>query len=161
MTEPAPSTLHHTAKRPTGWLRRTLPPTAGGIGFTLVIALIGYALAGLPGLGSLGQLAWAILIAALYRQLFGYPERIRIGIQFTAKRLLRLAIVLYGLKLNMFIIFQQGLGLMLKDMLSVVFAISLTLLIARWLKADMSLSLLLGIGTGVCGAARLPPFLQS
>ncbi|GAE06630.1 putative membrane protein YeiH [Paenibacillus sp. JCM 10914] len=127
----------------------------------MVIALIGYALAGLPGLGSLGQLAWAILIAALYRQLFGYPERIRIGIQFTAKRLLRLAIVLYGLKLNMFIIFQQGLGLMLKDMLSVVFAISLTLLIARWLKADMSLSLLLGIGTGVCGAARLPPFLQS
>ena len=77
------------------------------------------------------------------------------GIQFTAKKLLRLAIILYGLKLNIGIVFQQGLGLMMKDVISVVVAIGLTLLIAKWLKADMSLSLLLGIGTGVCGAAAI------
>ena len=44
---------------------------------------------------------------------------------------------------------------MMRDVISVIFAIALTLLIAKWLKADMSLSLLLGIGTGVCGAAAI------
>jgi uncharacterized integral membrane protein (TIGR00698 family) len=62
---------------------------------------------------------------------------------------------LYGLKLNIGIVWQQGLGLMLRDVISVVFAIAVTLLIAKRLKADMSLSLLLGLGTGVCGAAAI------
>ena len=120
----------------------------------LVIALIGYVLASMPGLGCLGQLAWAILIAAVYRQLRGYPERLRIGIN-SQPSALRLTIILYGLKLNIGIVFQQGLGLMMRDVISVIFAIALTLLIAKWLKADMSLSLLLGIGTGICGAAAI------
>ena len=57
----------------------------GGIAFTFVIALIGYVLASMPGLGYLGQLAWAILIAAVYRQLRGYPETAHRN-PFTAKR---------------------------------------------------------------------------
>lgn len=155
MAEPAYSKSQEHVHRPVRWTQHSLPATAGGVAFTFVIALIGYGLASVPGLGYLGQLAWAILIAAVYRQLRGYPERLRTGIQFTAKRLLRLAIILYGLKLNIGVVFQQGLGLMLRDVISVVFAIGLTLLIAKWLKADMSLSLLLGIGTGVCGAAAI------
>ena len=155
MAEPVYSKSQEHANRLVRWTQHSLPAAAGGIAFTFVIALIGYGLASVPGLGYLGQLAWAILIAAVYRQLRGYPERLRIGIQFTAKRLLRLAIILYGLKLNIGVVFQQGLGLMLRDVISVVFAIGLTLLIAKWLKADMSLSLLLGIGTGVCGAAAI------
>lgn len=155
MTEPAYSKSQEHAHRLVRWTQHTLPAAACGIAFTFVIALIGYVLASMPGLGYLGQLAWAILIAVVYRQLRGYPERLRIGIQFTAKRLLRLAIILYGLKLNIGIVFQQGLGLMMRDVISVIFAIALTLLIAKWLKADMSLSLLLGIGTGVCGAAAI------
>ncbi|WP_245640159.1 YeiH family protein [Paenibacillus dakarensis] len=128
---------------------------AGGIGFTFIIALIGYALSSVPKLSVLGQLAWAILIAALIRQLWGYPEAIRSGIQFTAKKLLRLAIILYGLKLNIAIVFSQGLGLLLRDVVVIVFAILVTMLLSKWLKADGSLSLLLGIGTGVCGAAAI------
>ncbi|WP_422658741.1 YeiH family protein [Paenibacillus sp. EC2-1] len=127
----------------------------GGIGFTFLIALMGYGLSFVPKLSVLGQLAWAILIAALFRQVFGYPEALRSGIQFTAKKLLRLAIILYGLKLNIAIVFSQGLGLLLRDVVVIVFAILVTMLLAKWLKADGSLSLLLGIGTGVCGAAAI------
>ncbi|GIO92988.1 YeiH family protein [Paenibacillus lactis] len=156
MAEPAHS---HSQAAKTGPAAAPKTPSMtaviGGIAFTLAIALIGLALANLPGLRYLGQLAWAILIAAVYRQIRGYPEAVRPGIQFTAKRLLRLAIILYGLKLNIGIVWQQGLGLMLRDVISVVFAIAVTLLIAKRLKADMSLSLLLGIGTGVCGAAAI------
>lgn len=136
----------------------------GGIIFTLLVALSGYALAKLPVFDRVGPMASAILIAVVYRQFAGYPEILRPGIQFSAQKLLRLAIILYGLKLNITIIMQQGLGLLAHDILTIVFSISLTLLLAKWLKADFPLSLLLGIGTGVCGAAAIAavsPILQT
>lgn len=126
-----------------------------GIGFTLVIALMGYELSRVPGFQLVGQLACAIIIAVAYRQIWGYPEQIRAGIQFSAKKLLRLAIILFGLKLNMAVFFQQGLTLLIYDAGVIVFAISVTLMLAKVLKADIPLSLLLGIGTGVCGAAAI------
>lgn len=127
----------------------------GGIGFTFIIALIGFVLSKVPGLDHVGQLACAIIIAVIYRQIWGYPEKLRTGIQFSAKRLLRLAIILFGLKLNIDVILHQGLGLLVRDVGTIVFAICLTIILAKLFKADASLSLLLGIGTGVCGAAAI------
>lgn len=127
----------------------------GGILFTFLIALVGYALSLVPGFDHVGTLACAIIIAVIYRHIWGYPEKLRSGIQFSAKRLLRFAIILFGLKLNINIIFHQGLGLLARDACTIIFAIFVTLLLAKWFKADTSLSLLLGIGTGVCGAAAI------
>lgn len=127
----------------------------GGVGFTLIIALLGFGLSKVPGFDRVGPLASAIVIAIIYRQIWGYPFAIRSGIQFSAKKLLRLAIILYGLKLNIDVILHQGLGMLAYDAGVIVFAIACTMLLAKWLKADMSLSLLLGVGTGVCGAAAI------
>lgn len=127
----------------------------GGVGFTFIIALAGFGLSKVPGLDHVGQLACAIIIAVVYRQIWGYPEKLRTGIQFSAKRLLRLAIILSGLKLNIDVVLHQGLGLLVRDVGTIVFAIFLTIFLAKLFKADASLSLLLGIGTGVCGAAAI------
>lgn len=127
----------------------------GGIGFTFIIALMGFGLSKVPGLNYVGQMACAIIIAVAYRQIWGYPETLRVGIQFSAKRLLRLAIILFGLKLNIDVVFHQGLGLLVRDVGTIIFSILLTVLLAKWFKADASISLLLGIGTGVCGAAAV------
>lgn len=135
-----------------------------GIGFTALIALLGYDLSKIPGFDHVGPLACAIIIAVIYRHLWGYPEQIRAGIQISAKKLLRLAIILYGIKLNMDVIFHQGLTLLAYDAGTIIFSIFLTLLLARLFKADHGLSLLLGIGTGVCGAAAIAavsPILRS
>src|SRR5690625_7417466 len=83
-----------------------------GIAFTFFIALLGYLLALVPGFDRVGQLACAIIIAVFYRQIFGYPEVIRSGIGFSSKRLLRAAIILYGLKLNIDTVLSDGLGLL-------------------------------------------------
>ncbi|MFC7678723.1 YeiH family protein [Paenibacillus sp. GCM10028914] len=147
--------VHQTQTKAHSEKKATILSWVGGIAFTFLIALMGYGLSLVPKLSVLGQLAWAILIAALFRQIWGYPEVLRAGIQFTAKKLLRLAIILYGLKLNIAIVFSQGLGLMVRDVVVIIFAILVTMLLAKWLKADSSLSLLLGIGTGVCGAAAI------
>lgn len=144
--------------KPSRWL------WLAGIGFTFVIALAGYILSNLPYLDRIGQLACAILIAVIYRQVAGYPEPIRLGIQFSAKKLLRYAIVLFGLKLNIDVILHQGVGLLVRDAGTITFAILAVVLIARLLKADKSLSFLLGVGTGVCGAAAIAavsPILQA
>ncbi|PLS02420.1 YeiH family protein [Neobacillus cucumis] len=133
----------------------TIGRLLGGIAFTFIMALIGYELSKVPGLDHVGQLACAIIIAVIYRQIWGYPEKLRTGIQFSAKKLLRLAIILFGLKLNMDVVFHQGLVLLARDIGTIVFSILVTLLLAKWLKADASLSMLLGIGTGVCGAAAI------
>lgn len=126
-----------------------------GIAFTIVIAALGYALSNVPGFDHVGPLACAIVIAVIYRQFFGYPEKIRPGIQFSAKRFLRFAIILYGLKLNIDVVLHQGLGLLVRDIGIIAFAILLTVWLGKLLKADASLSLLLGVGTGVCGAAAI------
>ena len=147
--------MNNAQIQPASPFRGRVLAMAGGIAFTFLIALAGYGMASLPGLGVLGQLGWAILIAALLRHQFGYPEPLKSGIQFTAKKLLRLAIILYGLKLNLFTVFEQGLGLLARDVLVVIFAVAVMAALAKWLKADRSLSLLLGIGTGICGAAAI------
>ncbi|MGY0693485.1 YeiH family protein [Virgibacillus sp. FSP13] len=127
----------------------------GGVAFTFFIALLGYLLAMLPGFDRVGQLACAIIIAVIYRQFFGYPEAIRAGIAFSSKRLLRAAIILYGLKLNIDTVLHDGLGLLVRDAGVIIFAICLTIWLAKILKANKMISLLLGVGTGVCGAAAI------
>lgn len=126
-----------------------------GIAFTVVIAAIGFALSNVPGFDHVGPLACAIGIAVIYRQFFGYPEALRSGIQFSSKRFLRCAIILYGLKLNIDTVLHQGLDLLVRDMAVIGFAILTTVWLGKILKAEPSLSLLLGIGTGVCGAAAI------
>lgn len=130
-------------------------PWVSGIVFTFFIALLGYLLAQVPGFDHVGQLACAIIIAVAYRQVFGYPEAIRSGITFSSKRLLRVAIILYGLKLNIDLVLSDGLGLLVRDAGVIIFAIFLTVGLAKVLKADKTISLLLGVGTGVCGAAAI------
>lgn len=127
----------------------------GGIAFTFFIAFLGFLLSLIPGFNNVGQLACAIIIAVIYRQFFGYPEVLRKGISFSSQKLLRLAIILYGLKLNIDTVFQDGLGLLVRDAFIIAFAIIFTVWLAKILKADSMISLLLGIGTGVCGAAAI------
>ncbi|WP_281976167.1 YeiH family protein [Halobacillus litoralis] len=135
-----------------------------GIGFTALIAAIGFLLATLPLVNQAGPLASAILLAVIYRHFFGYPEFIRSGIQFSAKKLLRLAIILFGLKLNINVIINEGLPLLFKGVLVIIFAIGFMYLLAVLFKADVSLTMLLGIGTGICGAsaiAAVSPILKA
>ncbi|MCA0972539.1 putative sulfate exporter family transporter [Halobacillus litoralis] len=136
-------------------MNRSYRPLLLGMGFTAIVAGIGFLLAELPVINKTGPLAVAILLAVLYRHFFGYPEAIRTGIQFSAKKLLRLAIILFGLRLNMSVILSEGLPVLLRDLLVIIFAIGLMIALARLFNADSSLSVLLGIGTGVCGASAI------
>lgn len=126
-----------------------------GIVFTLIIAIISLTLSKVPILDKVGALTVAILIAVLYRHFKGYPEKYRNGIEFSSKRLLKLAIVLYGLKLNINEIITKGGILLLVDIGVVIFSITGIYFLNKWIKGDKNLGILLGIGTGICGAAAI------
>lgn len=126
-----------------------------GVLFTFALAWIGMTLAKQPGFSRFGAMICAILLAVVFRQLIGYPQRLRPGIQFSSRTLLRAAIVLFGFRLNLAIVLNEGLGLLLRDVGSVVGAVAITLLVAKWLKADSDMALMVGVGTGVCGAAAI------
>jgi len=136
--------------RSTDWSR-----LLGGVAFTAVIAAVGIQAAKLPVLSRLGAMVLAILMAVTYRQVAGYPEGLRRGIQLSARTGLRLAIVLFGFRLNLATVLNEGLELLVRDLGTVVGAIALTMLISRSLKADEDISLLVSVGTGVCGAAAI------
>lgn len=127
----------------------------GGVLFTFLLAALGLFVSLMPGLTYVGQLGCAIIIAIIYRQIFGYPEILRAGVTFSSKKLLRLAIILYGLRLNIGIVLSDGLGLLFKDAIIIFIAIMLMIWLAKAIKADANISLLLGVGTGVCGAAAI------
>src|SRR5699024_1201425 len=135
-----------------------------GLLFTFIIAVISLLGSKLPFLDKIGALTIAILIAILYRHFKGYPEAYRSGIAFSSKRLLKLAIILYGLKLNIYDVIGKGSGLLLIDIGVILFSIGLMLLLNKYIKGGKHLTLLLDIGTGVCGAAAIAavsPILKS
>lgn len=136
----------HTNTRTSFW---------GGIGFTSLLALLGFLLAELPLFDYIGPLASTILLAIMYRNIRRYPTNLRVGIQYSAKVLLRVAIILYGLKLDMKIILSEGMGLLGKGLVCIFFSIVLMMLLGKLLKIDPTLAFLLGAGTGICGAAAI------
>lgn len=127
----------------------------GGVLFTFVIAIAGMLVADVKWVGLVGPMLLSIFLAVIYRQVIGYPNVLREGITFTTKKILRLAIILYGFNLNVEVVLNEGLGMLAKGVVVIVSAIIVTMLMARLLKADKSLSLLLAVGTGVCGAAAI------
>ncbi|MGM9926594.1 MAG: YeiH family protein [Bacillus sp. (in: firmicutes)] len=151
--------MSHSAKKP-----NQTASLIGGILFTLFISFLGFLLAKIPGISMIGQMGCAIILAVIYRQVWEYPTIFKAGIQFSSKILLRVAIILYGLKLDMAVLFSEGPVLLLKDIVVIAFSIFIMLWLAKFFKGNDKISLLLGIGTGICGAAAIAavaPILKS
>lgn len=126
-----------------------------GIGLTLVIALLAKFLAGFPFLSIMGQLVIAILIGIIWRATIGVPNSITHGTDFSSKKLLRLGIILLGMRLNLKDIVAAGPRVFLLAVIVIIFAISVVYGLARLFKVDKRLSILTACGTAICGAAAV------
>jgi uncharacterized integral membrane protein (TIGR00698 family) len=141
-----------------------IPARFGGVLFTLVLALAGWGLSLLPGLDRMGPLACTLLAAAVYRHWCGYPEALRPGIRFSSGTLLRTAVVLFGLRLDVRVILENGLHFLVQGAVTIVFSLVVVMALGRWWRAETPVTLLLALGTGICGAAAIAavsPILRS
>lgn len=97
----------------------------------------------------------AIILGVLTRNLVPLPARLEPGIAYTAKRILRIGVVLLGLQLVLADILALGPGMILVVIAVVAVGITSTLLIGRWLGMAPNQTLLIAGGFSICGAAAV------
>ena len=141
-----------------GFVARSFAATAKIIpGLFLVggVTAAAYALRQIPGMGLLSPMILAIGIGILFHNTVSTPVQAKAGVQFSMRRLLRLAIILLGLQLTITQVIEVG-G---RGMLIIVATLLATFQFTRWLGArlgvDAKLAELIAAGTSICGASAV------
>ncbi|MDR7555603.1 MAG: putative sulfate exporter family transporter [Armatimonadota bacterium] len=141
--------------RPT--VTRTLPtavaPLASGLLVTAAVATVAWAGGGWVPL--VGAPVLALAVGLTVRTVSGPRPAWRPGLDFVLKRLLRVAIVLFGTTLSFAQVLRIGTGTLAVLGTTVVLALGLTALFGRWLRAPGGLVGLIGAGTAICGATAI------
>lgn len=83
------------------------------------------------------------------------PESWRPGIVFGMKKVLRLAIILLGLRISFLEVQQLGWSSLLLIILCVSLTFGFTLAVGRWLKLSPKSNLLMASGISICGASAI------
>nr|WP_204700253.1 putative sulfate exporter family transporter [Halanaerobacter jeridensis] len=131
---------------------------------TFFYYLPGVFIACLIGLGSKYLATWvpnlsgvtlAIILGLIIRNTLNLDEKHSPGIQFASKKILALAIILMGLKLELAVLGELGLEFIAIVIIMVCSSITLSYLLGRLLGVSKSFSLLLGIGNGICGSSAI------
>ncbi|HIO91071.1 MAG TPA: putative sulfate exporter family transporter, partial [Campylobacterales bacterium] len=77
------------------------------------------------------------------------------GVKFAEKDLLMFAIALMGINLNFTMLANLGVKTILIIVLGMAFTIGMGLLLGKLFKLNPKLSLMIGIGNGVCGSSAI------
>jgi uncharacterized integral membrane protein (TIGR00698 family) len=142
------------------------PSTRGQLNGILFVALFAGAvtqLAAIPAVAGLGisPLIVGIIAGALYGNVLRHsmPESWATGVNFSARKLLRVAVAFFGLRVSLQEIAQVGLPGLAESVLIVLS----TLAIGTWagmklMKLDRDTALLTAAGSAICGAAAVLAF---
>jgi uncharacterized integral membrane protein (TIGR00698 family) len=119
----------------------------------LIAGLPGSPLTGVPGVKILGALGWALVLGIVWRSFVGLPGSAKPGVSFSAKTVLRLGIVLLGVRLNFQNIASSGALILALDALIVLVGIVAVERLGKLMGLTRGLRLSLAFGTGICGAS--------
>lgn len=132
-------------------LRAILP----GLLLAMSIAGVAFALRLIPGVGILSPLIISIFIGTVIHNAIGTPSAAVLGIKFSLRRILRLAIILLGLQLTVSQLIEVG----VVGIAIIVATVVTTVLCTKWfgnvLGVDRKLAQLIAVGTSICGASAV------
>lgn len=133
------------------WLRAIWP------GLLLVAAIVGaaFAVRRLPGMALLSPMIVSIVIGIAVHNTVGTPARANPGVAFSARRLLRLGIILLGLQLTASQIAEVGATGIAILVLTLVGTFLVTVRLGRLLGVERKLTELIAGGTSICGASAV------
>ncbi|WP_283801508.1 YeiH family protein [Campylobacter jejuni] len=105
----------------------------------------------------LAATAFAIIIGVLLSPwFFKYQHHFQAGVHFSAKKLLRLGIVLYGFNITLTELLSVGLKGFLLSAIVIFFVFIIALFVGtKIFKLDKETSMLVGAGSAICGAAAV------
>lgn len=124
-------------------------------GLLLTVALAGIALVLGQALPLLGGAVIGIVLGMLVGNLFPPAPRLAPGIGFASKRVLQGSIILLGFGLNLGQMLQTGLQSLAVTLVTLGVAFTSAWLLGRWLKVRGKLTLLIGVGTAICGGSAI------
>lgn len=126
-------------------------------GLALVCALTAAAwlLVDLPGLRLFGALALALVLGVITRTVIGGRTWVAPGARFAARRLLRLGVVLLGVRLQLDLLVAAGPTALVLALAAVVVCLAAMEPLGRLLGVAPGLRRTLAVGTGVCGASAI------
>ena len=126
-----------------------------GINLVLALALLSRFLHGVIPSPVLSKLISEILIAVILGlyvgNAFNISEQVRAGASFAVHRLLRLGIILLGLRLSLQDVAATGGKALLLVLVCITLALSIAYLAGRIFKVPPRLAALIGVGTAICG----------
>lgn len=83
------------------------------------------------------------------------PVSFNAGINYTAKKILQIAIILLGFEMNLFNVFAVGSQSLIIIISTLSAAFITAWLIGRYLKVAGNTSILIGVGTAICGGSAI------
>lgn len=127
-----------------------------GVIFVLVISVVSMFLNDLiKSYINLEALTIAIIIGMIYNNTVGTQKRLKDGVQFSLKTLLKIGIVLLGFKMDIHMILKLGPRILSMVLVYVPLALVGAILLGRIFKINKKLSTLIGVGSSICGASAV------
>ncbi|MBB4197693.1 hypothetical protein CCR94_12835 [Rhodoblastus sphagnicola] len=128
---------------------------APGLALTTGIAVCAYGLRLFPGVAALSPMILSVLIGAVIHNTLGQIAGTGAGVNFSLRRILRLAIMLIGLQISAQQAAEVGFGGVAIIAFGLLATLSATLLVGRALGVPRGVALLIGVGTSICGASAI------
>ncbi|WP_215907496.1 YeiH family protein [Thalassospira marina] len=136
-------------------IKRLLP----GLALTTVISLVAQigekAELRLFGHPWIEGLVLAILLGTAYRSIFGLPDKFDAGVNFSAKTILEVAIVLLGASISISALAGAGFYLVGGIVLVVCLSLAVSYAIGRLLGLPKRLAILVACGNSICGNSAI------
>ncbi|HYC97147.1 YeiH family protein [Brevundimonas sp.] len=107
------------------------------------------------GRGWIDAIVLAILIGAVVRSVWTPPAVLRPGIEFSARTLLEIAVVLLGASVSAATVMAIGPGLLAGTAVIVVLAIGVSYGIGRLLRLPRRMAVLIACGNAICGNSAI------
>jgi uncharacterized integral membrane protein (TIGR00698 family) len=126
-----------------------------GILLTFILAILAGQIVKLPFFNIMGVMIVSILLGMSWKSLMSVQSSMTPGITFSSKKLLRLGIILMGLRLNLTQIVEGGISIIIIDAIVIIFTLTVMLSLGKLFSVERHMTALIAVGTAVCGAAAI------
>ena len=96
-----------------------------------------------------------LILGLIIRNVFKLPVLLNVGFKFSVKKLLRLGIILLGIRLSIFSVFELGIIGVPIVLICISSALIITTFLNKKLKQPKRLGTLIAVGTSICGVSAI------
>jgi len=126
-----------------------------GIALVALLTAVSYLLARVPVIRPMGPLVIALFVGMAWRAVAGVPERAAGGVTFAARDLLRVGIVLLGVRLDFGLLVSVGPVVVLGSVMVVGLGVWAITQLGRRMGLAPGMRLAIAVGTSICGASAV------